>query len=330
MGRNKREGAVAKHQRLKPMADSLATALELAGYPKAAETVAACQRRIDTAIVADDTTAHEIIVARYGCKHPLCPTCGVARARKTIAILAPLIADLLNQYPQAHWGLWTLTPGGGTITPAAAPATITQLTRGWTQLLRNAAYRRAVLGALRALEVTRNSETGGLHPHLHCLVLLHPHYFNRASRYYISADQLRADWSRKLRRPVSQIDMTPIASGDGSPSAIFAALVECTWYTTKPADLFSREDQGWHCDPAAVAALCPAIKGRRKLSLSGAFYQARQARKRTPAEADFPDFENEFHDPQMLPVITELTRVWSERLTAYREADPFPAMSRSL
>lgn len=296
---------------------ALSLALDQIGEAKAAHNVGYCQTRLDTDVFDVGGIAEEIVTGRYSCKHLLCPQCQAARAARNLAVLVPILDHVRKTEPNAPFQHWTLTFGA--TTPGETGQALGAISKGWTQPMRNSAYRAAVLGSIRCLEVTRNDVTGLLHAHAHCLVALHPRYYAKEAGRYVTADQLRADWSRKVGRPVSQIHMGAIGARDDGPDGLRQALVEVAKYAFKPTDLYSGDDNaGWRCNPEAVRSLLGVLRRRRKMSLSGVFYEARQQLKLPDPDDDgSPDFDD-IHDPRLAPFITALVRIWDEPRCDYR------------
>ena len=80
-----------------------------------------------------------------------------------------------------------------------------QLQEAFTRLQRTKAYKDAIQGAYRSIEITRNLNREDpdyltWHPHVHVLLVVHPSYLERHHKY-ITHDEWMQLWKRSARVP---------------------------------------------------------------------------------------------------------------------------------
>lgn len=285
----KKTNTVQRFRALRPRVFAVADALTRKGFATHGERMAVCQRRLDTDIIDENGLVREVVSAAFRCRHPICPVCSVFRSLRSVALIAPIIQQVLEDNPDAVWAFWSVTSGAGYIAPENGPAEVSRIAGAWRQTLRVKPFKDSVLGVVKCLDVTRNATIPAVHPHWHNLMLLQPGYGPR-SKHWVHADVLREIFSKKMSKPVSQVHMRTIGAGSQHYDAIFKSVVECLYYSFKAQDLgLERLPNGkWSADPDAVYDIWQTIRGRNKYTLSGEFYQARKKLRLAEAAEDAP------------------------------------------
>lgn len=193
-------------------------------FQKYAERILNCANRIQLKVdfsthVFDSWLAH--IEECWWCRVPLCPLCLRAKIAKWRVRFFKGLMRLNLENPGLNWALLTFTIRN---CPAKElRQTISQMAKGWDRLRIS---RLGITGYSRALEITRNLQTGEAHPHYHVLVCS-PQLFKRSM----------FEWSR-LWGQALQVEYHPTC--DGRRVYDFqGSLCELVKYTNKPSDLSS-------------------------------------------------------------------------------------------
>lgn len=181
------------------------------------------------------------------CRERFCPLCQHRRSLKMYAEILKKINSLEREYSCIHLVL--------TVPNVQINDLLSQI-----QLLFSASSRLFKLypgwkGEGRFLEVTYNSKSDTYHPHLHCIVLVKPSYFH--SRYYVSYEQLRNDWSNLVGVNSVQIHL----SAKGEDSSLIAEVAK---YCTKPFASTSTDFE-FH----RLLQLFEVLKGKRLVQFFG-------------------------------------------------------------
>ncbi len=322
MGTPEKRSLLDRYQIAKAQIIALVVALKGIVPAKTLERMCDCQAAIDTKIVDFEGAAYELITGAYRCKFLLCPVCQLARAVKNIAILSLTIELVVTQHPELKWAFWTLTKGGGHSKGKQGRHDVSALIKAWADLRRLKRYRETIIGDVRCLEISRNALHGSLHGHLHNVIAL-PSSYSPTSSTYVTADQLREDWGRKLcGRQVRHLHMKMIPVPQGDPSQLIQQCVEASWYSHKATDIGLHQNQfgEWECDRQAAIDIYRALKGRRKISMGGVIREQRRILNLPDYEERLPfNPDREFASKRDAEIIIERTRYWSEILREYRE-----------
>jgi len=218
------------------------------------------------------------------------------------------VPKILKDYPKVRFIFLTVTVRNCPIDELGE--SLNRLNKAWNRLTKRKLW--PALGWVRAIEVTRNPETGEAHPHLHAVLMVKPSYFK--GKGYLS----QAKWT-ELWQSCMRIDYTPVVnvktvkpsskavSDDERSAAIASALVETLKYTVKPEDLLS--DADW------LAELTRQLHKRRAIVVGGLF-------REYLSEAEPEDLITEDPDEQLLddedPEILLLFD-WSRQVRRYHK-----------
>lgn len=171
------------------------------------------------------------------CRARLCPICQWRRSLKMYGQLHQVVQALAQQRQAAGaqpyaWLLLTLT-----VRNCSGPdlsATLDAIAKGWDRLCKTKAYKRAVRGTMRAIEITYNRSAGQYHPHMHVLCAVLPSYYT--SRDYIKQAQWTDMW-----RDAARLDYTPVVDVRRATGTA-GSLAEVAKYATKPSDYLDPSD----------------------------------------------------------------------------------------
>lgn len=231
------------------------------------------------------------------CRVRLCPMCQWRRSLK-LGYQARQVIATANAKKASRdgcgygWLLLTLTvrnvPGD------KLGSTLDHLHTALNKMQHSARWRGAVLGWMRATEVTRNYSKGSqwygtYHPHLHLLLCVNRRYFKSAA--YIS----KAEWAQ-LWQHYADTDYTPevdvrairdkgtgaLAQNTKGTASLAGAVAETSKYIAKPAAYLSPEDTAGSLD--AVRVLDLATEGRRLTAWGGVLKDTARSLKLDDAE----------------------------------------------
>lgn len=181
------------------------------------------------------------------CKDRLCPVCSWRRSLVLVSRLLPVVSKLVDT------GYIFLTLTVRNCLWGDLDKVLGLMGRAWQRFNQSAAFRRAVRGYVRSVEITRGND-GLAHPHIHVLCAVDKKYF-RSSLYLTQADICKL-WRRSLR-----VDYDPVCDVRGVKD-VRAAVVEVVKYIAKDADWVRLSD-------TELRLFCAAIRRRRLLGFGG-------------------------------------------------------------
>lgn len=216
------------------------------------------------------------------CRDRLCPMCSWRRSYKIFAQVSQIMSRIGSQY---KFVMLTLTVPN--CSPETLSETVQRLFGAWGKLLRRKAFKTAVKGYFRALEITRNKNNGTYHPHFHCILAVPLDYAE--SDLYIPRDEWLKMW-RKCYQDESIISLdVRMAKGKNAETencveALSSAVAEIAKYSVKASDYLIKDDEALTDD--IVFRLCSALKGKRLADFdhNGAFHKAREELQLDDAE----------------------------------------------
>ena len=247
----------------------LARVYEMLGDTAKAGQAAGCATWLQYGV---DAQGSKTLTAANFCKGRLCPLCNARRARRAAVLLSKVMNAAQERRPGLQFVFLTLTvrncPG------AALGDTITSLTSAWARLTHHRRVSRAVAGWFRAIEITRNRETGEYHPHIHAILAVDEKYFDRDTDMYITLDEWITRWAKALR--VDYLPSVDIKStyARGKKRGSAAAAAEAAKYPTKDAEYLNqapvdREGVVNEDVLAVVRDYTTALAGRRLSAFGG-------------------------------------------------------------
>lgn len=228
-------------------------------YGRRADRMRMCGTQVCAAIGGDNVH----IVRANWCRDRLCPLCAWRRSRRNAAILRRAIDRCVHDRPDGRWIMITLTIPS--LQACDLSHGLTCLTRGWDILRHRRAWQRAIIGAARSIEITRNPRTGLYHPHLHAIVEVPPEYYTDA---YIP-HSLLLDWWIDAQESITSIRRTDLRvhiQAIDAPTARGPAE-EVSKYVVKGSDLLM-------CPVEDLDELAAAVHGRRLVAYTGTIRQA--------------------------------------------------------
>lgn len=233
--------------------------------------------------VADRSSGRLTLSSANFCRLRLCPVCQWRRSLKLYGQMRKVIEHLGSDYLYIFW-TGTIKNCGG----AELSQFITHLLEGFKCMAKMPEFKRACKGYFRALEVTRNADTGEFHPHIHAIFAVRRSYFT--SRDYLAQAEWAALWLKALnecagRCGFSKLGYAPLvnvkrvkprggkpAEYDGGAVDTIAAICETAKYCVKSEDIICYDD--WDLTVDTLRTLDGALSGRRLISMGGVIRQA--------------------------------------------------------
>lgn len=248
------------------------------------------------------------------CKSKLCPMCNWRRSMKYGVQLGQIIDVAREREPKAKFIFLTLTVKN--VVGEELGAELSRLTKSFDRLFRRAKVKKAVLGYLRAIEVTYSAERDDYHPHIHVLLMVRASYFKK-KEYYLSQEEWTEMWQQSAK-----LDYTPIVDvrrvkpnqkKAQNEMDLRGAIVETAKYPTKPIEkMGDTEEQKLK----VTDDLMKALYRKRQIGFGGIFKQIRKELQLEDVEnGDLVHIDDE-NEESSLGV--EIVAVWNwERMNYY-------------
>lgn len=172
--------------------------------------------------------------------------------------------------------------------------TLGLMTSAFNKMNQRKAFKKAIKGYFRSLEITYNKEDDTYHPHFHLILAVNKNYFTD-DKTYLSQSEWTKLWKESL-----QVDYTPVVdvrrvkSKDKNFSKVIA---ETAKYTVKSEDLLIKEENGKINEALTdevVATLDKALHRKRLVSFGFLFKEIHRQLKLDDAEnGDLKKTDNE-------------------------------------
>lgn len=205
----------------------------------------------------DESREKSKLETGYFCKHRFCPGCAWRKARREAACIATILRAVSDD---------GYTPIFVTLTSVNCAAEdleseIDRYRKAYNRLLALKRYK-VLVGGIRKLEVTYNSQSETYHPHLHLIWVVSSGYWKNG---YIRAAQLRRDWQKVYGdNRISQVNMQAITNTEDS-------ALEMGKYAAKSAD--------YNDSQSVFDTFYDALSGKRLITYTGLCRKLRQAYK---------------------------------------------------
>ena len=225
------------------------------------------------------------------CKVRLCPMCAWRRSLKIFGQVSKVMDHVEENYNYRYIFL-TLTVKN--CYSEDLKNTLDLMTKSFNKLSERKAFKKAIKGYFRSLEITYNKENDTYHPHFHLILAVNKSYFTDKD-YYLSQENWTNLWKESL-----QVDYTPVVdvrrvkSKDKNFSKVIA---ETAKYTVKSEDFLIKKEDG-KIDKAltdeVVATLDKALHRKRLVSFGFLFKEIHRQLKLDDAEnGDLKKTDNE-------------------------------------
>ena len=176
----------------------------------------------------------------YTCKDRFCPFCNWRRQLKYSKLVYEYL-DELQTKKSLRYIFLTLTVPNCHIDDLKA--TIQHMNKSFERLSKTKAYKKAVLGHFKALEILGDNTKGAeAHPHFHILLIVDKNYFT--SKNYISQKEFLQMWRDATRNQnITQVNIKKIKPKKNSNlTALQSAVFEVAKYSVKHTDLVRKSD----------------------------------------------------------------------------------------
>ncbi len=200
------------------------------------------------------------------CKVRLCPLCAWRRSLKIFGQLSQVMDNL----DLKHYDFIFLTLTSKNVYGEDLKEEITSLMYSFNKLTKRSAYKKAILGHFRGLEVTHNIKNDTYHPHFHVVLVVPKSYFKKSDKY-ITQNQWVELWQSCLK-----VDYKPIVDirkfKAKNNKTISTAVAEAVKYTVKSSDYIIKDDIGQvneKMTDKAVITLDSALANRRLIAFGG-------------------------------------------------------------
>lgn len=222
-----------------------------------AERLVMCANFLHFKIKTDDTKK---LGHMNSCRVRLCPMCAWRRSLKVHAHTKQILDAMKDDYAYVFLTLTVRNCTGEQLSE-----TIDQMMAAWQRLTQRKAFRTAVKGWYRGLEVTHNTDWRDksydtYHPHFHCLLAVNKRYFKSAE--YLTKDEWTALWRKSLK-----LDYDPVVYVQKVRGTTSAAVAEAAKYTVKDGEYIIPDD--WDLTVDTVRILDAALEDRRLVAYGG-------------------------------------------------------------
>lgn len=249
-------------------AELLAQSYVRLGYDAKAERVGECGTELEFRKSEDSSDNWRLSSANF-CRDRLCPMCSWRRSYKIFAQVSQVMDVIADKY--AFIFLTLTVPN---CEPDRLIETLDNIQKGWSRLIRRKRFKSAVRGSFKALEITRNSDVGTYHPHLHNILAVDKNYFSGSD--YIKRDEWLQMWQKAMQDPtITQVDVRKcrpkeeIKDGTDAVKALGAAVAEVAKYSVKSSDYLIPGE--YDLTDEIVFTLGAALHSRRLTAFGGVF-----------------------------------------------------------
>lgn len=216
------------------------------------------------------------------CKNRLCPMCNWRRSLKIFNQVSEVVNYIENGGEKYEYIFLTLTVVN---CPAVKLCeTLDNMQRAFHRFINRKRVKTAVHGYIKALEITRNYDTGEYHPHYHCILAVKPEYFKHLD--YISQPEFLELWRQSMRdNRITQVDVRKIYNKKkdlSQCSSFFNCVAEVSKYAVKSKDYIIPDNPA--LTDRIISEISIVLANRRLLAFGGIFKDARDALKLDDAE----------------------------------------------
>jgi len=193
------------------------------------------------------------------CRVRLCPMCTWRRSLKVFGQLSRIMEALKGEYAYI---LLTLTVKN--VQGEELGQRITDMMKGWQRFTQRKAYKKAVKGHFRAMEITHNLKLKSkhydtYHPHFHVILAVKPTYFK--DRTYLSHRKWQVLWKEAMR-----VEYDPVVNVKRIKGDDLGAVAEVAKYAVKYTDIVNED---YDMTLRTVRLLDEALNNRRFVAMGG-------------------------------------------------------------
>lgn len=209
------------------------------------------------------------------CRNRFCPMCTWRKSLKTYFQTDSVVSAILADKPKERFLFLTLTIRN--VSSADLSQTLDRLNKAWSKIFSYRDRKRYYVdGAMKALEITYNSQTDTYHPHIHAILAVPPTYFKH---HYIKQEEWRDIWQKAL-----DVDYLPQVNIQAIKTTTSKAVAEVAKYPVKMSKLFELARNNKRKAAKVLITLTKACRNRRFVSFIGIFKSYRQRLKQDDIE----------------------------------------------
>lgn len=222
------------------------------------------------------------------CGVRLCPMCQWRRSLAQFHVTQEQVTWMLQQKPETRFLFLTVTVRN--CVPVDLSVTLDNLMQGFSRMVNQnkkqkktcllKRLHRSLLGSSRAVEVTYNTRTREMHPHIHAILAVQPSYFTNKNNY-----MTQQQWVQ-LWQEAARLDYAPSVDVRAIDATSPKIVAEASKYSAKLSNIVKQYEDPEESELAetALEAMYLALKGRRLIALSGFFKDAQKALKQEDVE----------------------------------------------
>lgn len=173
------------------------------------------------------------------CKVRLCPMCSWRRSLKIFGQVSKVM-DYVEENYNYRYIFLTLTVKN--CYGEDLRDTLDLMTKAFNGMTRRKAFKQAIKGYFRSLEITYNKDDDNYHPHFHIILAVNKNYFTD-DKIYLSQKKWTNLWKSCLK-----VDYTPIVHvkriKEDDKKGFGKAVAETAKYTVKADDFLIRDEKG--------------------------------------------------------------------------------------
>lgn len=292
----------------------------LAGTPHA-ERMAQCADWLIYANLAnaDEYGRKRILYEASFCRCRVCPVCSWRRSLRLRARFHQILKPLIETYPGSRFLFLTLSARNVAISELGAE--LDALRGAWQRLTQVKRWRRAVLGYVKNIEVTRGAG-GTAHPHMHVLVQVRDGYFDKKQNLYIDQKEFITMWKEALQvdyEPSVFVEAIKEHQGSAGITNVMQYAVKVLSYSTKAADLI--QDRDW------LLSYIEQTDKRRFFSSGGSIKKLYATLDAEPADDELVQLDEQ---GRPIDAVEEARMENIESLTKYDWSQPYQRFVRTM
>ena len=209
------------------------------------------------------------------CRLRTCPMCNWRKSLKLFGQVSRITDKVLEQAPSTRFIFVTFTiknckANELTNTIDCMNQGFKDLTNKTRRISATAKFKTNLLGYMKAIEVTYNSDEDTYHPHFHCIFAVKASYFKGGG--YIK----KSDW-QGIWQQCCKLDYEPIVHVQTIKNSTAKAVAEVAKYPLKMDELANLQDEKKAIN--ALIVFTKILHGRRLITFGGIFAEVKKQLK---------------------------------------------------
>ncbi|MFT8956028.1 protein rep [Liquorilactobacillus satsumensis] len=204
-----------------------------------------------------------ILIGAQFCHDRFCALCQWRRMLKMSYQMTKTIQQALVENPSGRFLFITLTVKN--CEGNDLKSTVGEINRAIRKLFMRKDIKKNLLGYVKAIEVTVNSDKETYHPHAHILVMVKSTYFKNSDNY-LTHKQWQEMWQRAMKVDYEPMISVEAIKNRGNKDSLNASVSEVAKYQTKATQYLSADRDA---DLRVIDTLRTQLSGNRMLSYNG-------------------------------------------------------------